>query len=90
MRGFFLDCSQNPRDCDAAYPVEALRRTIVQEILLAMDEFSYDKREMQALALQNDMALRRLLRASAFIWSPILESVYPQETFWWLYQRPDG
>ena len=90
MRGFYLDCSQNPRDCDAAYPVEALRRTIVQEILLAMDEFSYDKREMQALAQQNDKALRRLLHASAFIWSPILESVYAQETFWWLYQRPDG
>ena len=48
MAGFFRECSENPRDCAGAYPVEALRRTIVQEILTAMGEFGYEKSDMAA------------------------------------------
>ena len=88
MAGFFRECSENPRDCGSAYPVEASRRTIVQEILIAMDEFGYDKSETQAQALQADVALRRLLHACDFIWSPLLEVVYPRAAFWWLYGKP--
>ncbi len=88
MRGFFADCSESPRDCAAAYPVEALRRTIVQEILLAMDDFGYDASELAAPVRQTDMALRRIPRAGEFIWSYRLESVYPRERFWWLYGGP--
>lgn len=88
MRGFFADCSESPRDCAPAYPVEALRRTVVQEILLAMDEFGYDASELATPAQQTDVALRRLLRAGDFIWAKQLESVYPREGFWWLYGSP--
>lgn len=88
MRAFFLDCKQNPRDCGGAYPVEALRRTIVQEILLAMAEFKYGTEELRAAAQINDRALRPLLDAGDFIWSPVLEKAYPRATFWWLYGRP--
>ncbi len=88
MRAFFLDCKQNPRDCGAAYPVEALRRTIVQEILLAMAEFKYDTDDLRAAAQLTDRAFRPLLDASDFLWSTILEKVYPRDTFWWLYGRP--
>ncbi len=90
MRAFFRDCSESPRDCGAAYPVEALRRTIVQEILLAMDELAYDKGELMAQVQQTDVALRRLLHAGAFIWSVGLEAVYPRSTFWWLHGSPAG
>lgn len=88
MRAFFADCSESPRDCASAYPVEALRRTIVQEIKLAMVEFGYDAGELAAPVQQTDVALRRLLRAGDFIWSARLESVYPREEFWWLYGSP--
>ena len=88
MVSFFRECAENPRDCGSAYPVEASRRTIVQEILLAMDEFGYGKNETQALLLQTDVALRRILHACDFIWSPQLEAVYPRADFWWLYGRP--
>ncbi len=88
MRAFFLDCQQNPHDCGGAYPVEALRRTIVQEILLAMAEFQYDAEELRTAAQINDRALRPLLDACDFIWSPLLEKAYPRATFWWLYGRP--
>ena len=88
MAGFFRECSENPRDCAGGYPVEALRRTIVQEILLAMSEFDYDKSGATASARPADQALRRLLHPSDFIWSPSLEAVYPKAAFWWLYGSP--
>lgn len=88
MAGFFRECSENPRDCGGAYPVEALRRTIVQEILLALNAFGYEKKEMTAAARPADQALRRILHAGEFIWSPPLEAVYPKAMFWWLYGSP--
>jgi len=89
MAGFFRECSENPRDCGGAYPVEALRRTIVQEILLALDEFGYEKRDAAVALRPADQALRRLLHAGDFIWSPPLEAVYPRAVFWWLYGKPE-
>ncbi|MDE2777976.1 MAG: hypothetical protein OXI77_18770 [Chloroflexota bacterium] len=88
MAGFFRECSENPRDCAGAYPIEALRRTIVGEILLAMMEFGYEKSEVIASVRSADQALRRILQAGEFIWSPLLAPVYPQDDFWWLYGRP--
>lgn len=88
MAAFFRECSENPRDCAGAYPIEALRRTIVGEILLAMMEFGYEKSEVIASVCSADQALRRILQAGEFIWSPLLAPVYPQDDFWWLYGRP--
>lgn len=90
MAGFFRECSENPRDCAGAYPVEALRRSIMQEIILAMAEFGYDKGNLSAAIRPADQALRRILHAGEFIWSPVLEAVYPRRTFWWLYSSPDN
>ena len=90
MAGFFRECSENPRDCASAYPVEALRRSIIQEIMLAMAEFGYDKGDLSAAVRPADQALRRILRAGEFIWSPVLEEVYPRTMFWWLYGSPDS
>ena len=88
MVAFFRECSESPRDCAAAYPVEAMRRTIVQEILLAMDGFGYDRRELLPNVRHCDSGLRRYFRSDEFIWSSQLEPVYPREIFWWLYGAP--
>ena len=88
MAGFLRECSEDPRDCAAAYPIEALRRSIVAEILLAMKEFGYQTSEVIASVRSADQALRRLLQAGEFIWSPLLAPVYPRDDFWWLYGRP--
>ncbi len=90
MVAFFRECSESPRDCAAAYPVEAMRRTIVQEIMLAMDEFAYDTRELSPKIQHCDAGLRRHLKAGEFIWSAKLELVYPRAIFWWLYARPQA
>ena len=90
MGAFFADCRESPSDCASAYPVEALRRAIVQEIMLAMDEFGYDAGELMTPVKQTDVALRRILHAGDFIWSERLEIVYPRGGFWWLYGQPAG
>jgi len=90
LHGFFRECEESGGDCAAAYPVEAARRTLVQEILMSMDDFGWDKHELMAAVRQSDFALRSWLTASAFIWSPKLASVYPRDVFWWLYGRPDA
>ena len=88
MAGFFRECKENPRDCAGAYPIEALRRAIVQEILIAMAEYGFERREAAAAIQHADQMLRKLLQAGDFIWTPMLEPVYPRETFWWLYGSP--
>lgn len=88
MRAFFRDCQENPAGCAAAYPAEALRRTLVQESLLAMDEFGYDKRDILPAVTQTDTALRRILKPGPFIWSPLCQAAYPSRVFWWLYSVP--
>lgn len=90
MRAFFGECAENLRGCAAAYPAEAMRRTLMQEILIAMDDFGYDKAELMPAVHQSDRALRRYVRPDAFIWSPQLEAVYRREPFWWLYARPNA
>ena len=76
LRSFLFDCSENPRNCAAVYPVEALRRTVMQEILLAMDEFGYSRDGAATQVDVADVALRRVLQAGDFIWSADLETVY--------------
>ena len=90
IRAFLRECEESRGDCAAAYPVEAARRTLVQEILVAMDDFGCDKNELMAAVRQSDLALRPWITASAFIWSPRLKPVYPRQPFWWLYGRPDA
>ena len=88
MRPFFRDCQDAPTSCAAAYPPEALRRTITQEILLALDEFNYNSLDLLANLERTDKALRRLLHAGDFIWSARLKPYYPRSQFWWLFASP--
>ncbi|MCY3779214.1 MAG: hypothetical protein OXG78_02805 [Chloroflexi bacterium] len=88
MRAFFRDCQDNPTGCASAYPPEALRRAIVQEILLALEEFGYERRDITPGVEQTDIALRRLVRSAGFIWSSLLKPLYPPSEFWWLFARP--
>ncbi|MCA9902545.1 MAG: hypothetical protein KC547_01705 [Anaerolineae bacterium] len=88
MRTFFDECVQNPRQCAGLYLPEAMRRTIVQEIALALAAENITSTELTTKMREIDGHLRRHVRASEFIWANELAPVYPQETFWWLYSRP--
>ncbi|MCC6614737.1 MAG: hypothetical protein IT320_14755 [Anaerolineae bacterium] len=88
MRTFFDECAQNPRQCAGLYLPEALRRTIVQEILLAMESAHITSAALTAKVRELDSLLRRSVRPSEFVWANELIPAYAPETFWWLYSRP--
>lgn len=89
MRQFFDECTDNPKTCASIYPPEVLRRTIVQEILIAMDEINLQDEEVTKLVRETDNYLQRAANAREdFIWAAELQSAYPEKPFWWLYRIP--
>ncbi len=88
LLSFLYDCKENPRGCPGAYPVEALRRTVIAEITLAQDEFAYDAGDLPLRIERVDRDLRNLLQPGPFLWSKALEAIYPREAFWWLHGQP--
>lgn len=88
MRTYFQECAENPRLCASAYKPEALKRTIVQEIVMEMDRLGIEHDELTQKMRGTDSQLRRYVQPAAFLWDTVLEPVYPQNEFWWLYNRP--
>ncbi|NWF68982.1 MAG: hypothetical protein HXY40_07845, partial [Chloroflexi bacterium] len=50
MKAYFDECSQSPRLCASAYLPEALRRTIVEEIRLAMRDYNIASAQVDSKA----------------------------------------
>lgn len=88
IESFFADCDDDPRSCAANYLPEALRRTIVQAILNALNEYHLPSGDLDRGLRRVDAQLRRFTETSSFLWSPSLEAAYPRETYWWLYAKP--
>lgn len=89
MRTFFQECRETPRACAGIYGPEALRRTIVQEILLAMKDLGIEvDDDLKTKRGMIDQQLRGVLVNTDFIWADEIQSAYPREKFWWLYQSP--
>lgn len=93
MSVFFEECMNNPKLCARVYQPEASRRTIVQEIVMAMGEIGMTAEiesgsELRTKMSGTDSRLRRYTEASDFIWANALMPAYPQTQFWWLYQHP--
>ncbi len=88
MSHYFEECASNQRACANNYGPEVLRRTTVQELLLAMEEHNIESEELRQKMLGTDSKLRRYVRPAEFIWADILQDAYPEESFWWMYQRP--
>ena len=88
MLPFFSEYRKNPDFGAQVYKPEALRRTIVQELFIVIEEYRLEnadlKKKMQAI----DGQLRGCVGKSNFIWAAILQPAYPEATFWWLYRRP--
>lgn len=88
MTSFFEECEDNPRYCPSIYLPEALRRTIVQEIVRALDTDEAVVKDLKRLLREVDGKLRRFTEPAAFIWAAQIEMVYPPSEFWWLYALP--
>lgn len=88
IRTFFEECSDHPRNCAAIYKPEALRRTIVQELSRVMEDQKIFSAEFDKKRRETDVTLRGFVRPAAFLWSAMLQDVYPADEFWWLYHAP--
>lgn len=88
MMPYFEECRESPRLCASAYLPEALRRTIVAEILLELDALNTEVNKLERQAQKADTQLRGVIQPCDFIWDTALQAVYPPESYWWLYHRP--
>jgi hypothetical protein len=88
MKAFFEECDEDPALCARVYGPEASRRTIVEEIMLAMEQHNIDDADLRRKARSSDNKLRGYLEPSDFVWVAELKPAYPEKTFWWLYHRP--
>jgi hypothetical protein len=89
MNGYFQEIRETPSMAAGAYKPEVLRRTIVQEILEAMEQWGIHSADLESKARKVDSRLRSVgLQQSDFIWASILQPAYPQKDYWWLYSKP--
>lgn len=84
IMAYMREAQDSPQSAANAYLPEALRRTMIQEILNALP----DETALAARARLVDSELRRYVADSDFIWAGDLQPVYPAEPYWWLYKRP--
>lgn len=90
MRTFFEECAQSPGGCPRIYLPEVLRRTIVEELLIAIKARGLSAEDVQKKARMTDGRLRSFVRAADFIWAEALQPAYPEKQFWWMYSAPPG
>lgn len=87
LQTYIKECKEDPKICANAYNPEALRRTIVAELIASLPA-DVDQSALKTSISNVDSGLRRNIRETAFIWDKHLQPAYPQSTFWWLYGRP--
>lgn len=88
LDAYFEEFEDSPRSAANAYLPEALRRTIIQEILAVLPADVLREAGLEARVRKADSRLRRYVEPAPFLWAPALEPVYPPDPFWWLYHRP--
>lgn len=85
---YFADCTEDPRSCANNYLPEALRRTVVEDIIAALQRYNASTSELERAARSVDSGLRRFVQPADFIWAQELQPAYPQDIYWWLYALP--
>lgn len=88
MDAYFEELRENPRMAASSYMPEALRRTIAQELLIALTAEGQPTSEIEEAMRAVDSRLRRWVRPADFIWSAEIAPAYDSKLFWWLYSKP--
>lgn len=89
MKPFFDECRQSQKLCARVYGPEALRRTIVEELMIAMEEHGMKDGTIVNKARKTDSTLRGFVVESSFVWDESLKPYYDDKRFWWLYNSPE-
>lgn len=88
MSAFFRECRESPALCPQIYKPEALKRTIVEELLGVMPGLHIESQIISDRTKEADAGLRSILTKSDFIWDEALAPIYPTNEYWWLYSTP--
>ena len=89
LERYLEDCEGSPEECPEFFPPEALRRTLIQELLDKLHQLNVDDLQgVDSHVREFDKRLETLLQKADFIWSEKLEEVYPKDEYWWLYRQP--
>lgn len=88
MLVFFRECRENPGQCPHLYKPEALKRTIVEELLDVMSGLHIESQVVTDRVKEADAALRSIVTKNDFIWDEALAPMYPTDEYWWLYSTP--
>jgi hypothetical protein len=88
LEAFLAECEGGDQECADSYLPEALRRTIVQEIVAGLQKYGMPLIDLDTTVRRNDQIMRRFVKPSDFIWADALQPFYPSDTYWWLYARP--
>ena len=90
IQQYFQDIAQGT-DAAGAYGPEQFRRTIVQELLDIIEGSGIPSGDLRNKVAFVDHRLDAIaVEYGGFSWDPILEPIYPQTTYWWLYRQPRG
>lgn len=89
LRTYVREATDSPRSARGNYPTEAMRRTIVQEVLREMEALNIVSADVDTKRRDADGRLRGLLKTAPFQWDASLQDVYPSQEFWWLYHAPE-
>lgn len=88
IKWFLEDCKNDPQTCDANYPNEAEKRTIIHHLVQEAEAQKAYSKEQRTMLSTIDQRLRGLTRGEDFLWDDVLKDIYPRSEFWWLYGRP--
>ena len=89
MSRYITDCNENPARCHDYYRPEALRRTIIEDLLGVTTHLEIkEKTTLQKRTKEIDGHLRPLLEKTEFLWDDNLQAIYPERDYWWLYRKP--
>lgn len=88
LSAYFKECEDDPATCANAYMPEALRRTIIQEVMNELPASEVEQSGLRDKCRKSDARMRRYVQPSSFVWDAMLKPVYDEKTYWWLYNRP--
>jgi hypothetical protein len=88
MSTFFEECTNDLKLCARVYLPEVQRRTVVEEIRMALEDYGIEDAELDKKVKAVDARLRRFTQPSSFVWSSPLKPAYSQNQFWWMYSAP--
>lgn len=86
LEQFLHECAEKPYGCAASYPSQAEKRTIIHHLHAEAAKQDVLPEDVLVRVTKLDQRLRHNFEDGGFLISDKrLASVYPQDTFWWLY-----